>query len=254
MMVKLTLSKLESRLQTLIEGSTDWLFPSAQRQPGLASQMAEALQDGIRIDQDGEAVGPNLFIIQAHPDQASALADNQAFSEGLIQILCEQGEEAGIKFSGPLAIRITPAEDLAPGELHVQARHSRAEVSKTDATEVEPDDQAAACQPPPNAFLIVDGVQIFPLNRSVVNIGRRADNHLVINDERVSRIHAQLRLVRSCYVIFDLDSTGGTYLNGRRIHQATLQAGDVISLSGVPLVYGQDAVETDKTQQFVVDQ
>jgi pSer/pThr/pTyr-binding forkhead associated (FHA) protein len=41
-------------------------------------------------------------------------------------------------------------------------------------------------------------------------------------------------------VVFDLDSSGGTLVNGRRVLQQALQPGDVVSLAGVPLVFGQD--------------
>jgi pSer/pThr/pTyr-binding forkhead associated (FHA) protein len=91
-----------------------------------------------------------------------------------------------------------------------------------------------------NAFLIVNGTETFPLTGSVVNIGRRETNQLVINDPRVSRNHAQLRAVHGVYILFDLNSTGGTYVNGMRVYQQNLQAGDVISLAGVALVYGED--------------
>jgi pSer/pThr/pTyr-binding forkhead associated (FHA) protein len=92
------------------------------------------------------------------------------------------------------------------------------------------------------------------LNGGVVNIGRRPDNHLVIDDARISRLHAQLRLVRGRYMLFDLESTGGTFINGERIRQHTLRPGDVISLAGVPLVYGQDDDSAGSdTQQLVGD-
>jgi pSer/pThr/pTyr-binding forkhead associated (FHA) protein len=84
-------------------------------------------------------------------------------------------------------------------------------------------------------------VQIFPLDESVINLGRRSDNHVVIDEMRVSRKHAQIRAIKGHYVIFDLDSSGGTYVNGVLSSQATLYPGDVISLAGVDLVYGQDA-------------
>ena len=93
---------------------------------------------------------------------------------------------------------------------------------------------------PQNAFLIVDGVKVFPLTKSVVNIGRRLDNQLVIDDPRISRSHAQLRAIKGRFVIFDLNSTGGTFVNAQRTSQSVLYPGDVISLAGVPLVFGQD--------------
>jgi pSer/pThr/pTyr-binding forkhead associated (FHA) protein len=75
----------------------------------------------------------------------------------------------------------------------------------------------------------------------VVNIGRRPDNNLVIDDPSVSRVHAQLRAIRGQMVLFDLESTGGTYVNGQRVASSILYPGDVISLAHTQLVYGQDA-------------
>jgi pSer/pThr/pTyr-binding forkhead associated (FHA) protein len=106
---------------------------------------------------------------------------------------------------------------------------------------------------PQNAFLIVDGVDIFPLTQTVVNIGRRTDNQLVINEGKVSRVHAQLRVIKGRYVIFDLDSSGGTFVNGARIHQSTLTAGDVISIAGVPVVFGQESPGQSTTQDININ-
>jgi pSer/pThr/pTyr-binding forkhead associated (FHA) protein len=39
-------------------------------------------------------------------------------------------------------------------------------------------------------------------------------------------------------MIFDLNSTSGTFVNGVRVHQALLRSGDVISIANYPLVYG----------------
>lgn len=93
---------------------------------------------------------------------------------------------------------------------------------------------------PENAFLIVEGVKVYPLSQTVVNIGRRLDNQLVIDDPRVSRNHAQLRAIKGRFVVFDLNSTGGTFVNGQRASQSVLYPGDVISLAGVTLIFGQD--------------
>ena len=93
---------------------------------------------------------------------------------------------------------------------------------------------------PENAFLIVEGVKVHPLTESVVNIGRRLENQLVIDDPRVSRNHAQLRAIKGRFVLFDLNSTGGTFVNGQRTSQTVLYPGDVISLAGVALIFGQD--------------
>lgn len=92
---------------------------------------------------------------------------------------------------------------------------------------------------PEDAFVLLGGVKVFPLVKPVISIGRQLDNTLVIDDLRVSRKHAQLRAINGSYVIFDLNSSGGTLVNGHRASQTVLYPGDVISLAGVTLIYGQ---------------
>ena len=92
---------------------------------------------------------------------------------------------------------------------------------------------------PPNAFFVVEGVKIYPLVKALINIGRSLENDLVIDDLRVSRTHAQLRAISGQYVIFDLKSTGGTFINGHRITQAILYPHDTISLGDVNLTFNQ---------------
>ena len=95
---------------------------------------------------------------------------------------------------------------------------------------------------PQNAFLIVNGADVFPLKKSVVTIGRMEDNDLVIKEVRISRYHAQLRAVKGQYILVDLKSTGGTSVNGEKITQVALFQGDVISLAGIPIIYGLSPV------------
>ena len=56
----------------------------------------------------------------------------------------------------------------------------------------------------------------------------------------ISRNHAQIRNINGTFMIFDLNSTSGTFLNGVKINQALLRPGDVISIANYPLVYGID--------------
>jgi pSer/pThr/pTyr-binding forkhead associated (FHA) protein len=93
---------------------------------------------------------------------------------------------------------------------------------------------------PPYTFLIMEGVRAIPLDKVRITIGRSLDNLLVVDDPRVSRRHAEIRVIRGGFVLFDLKSSGGTYLNGRRIEQGILYPGDLISLAGVKFVFTQD--------------
>ena len=93
---------------------------------------------------------------------------------------------------------------------------------------------------PPHACFVMEAGRTYPLVEAIVNIGRMLDNHLVIDDPRVSRHHAQLRAVEGHFVLFDLNSTGGIFVNGRRITETILYPHDIISLAGALLTYQQD--------------
>ena len=93
---------------------------------------------------------------------------------------------------------------------------------------------------PRNAYLVLQGTRVIPLNLPFIKIGRQLDNHIILEDPRVSRSHAQIKLVNDRFVIFDMNSTGGTFVNGKRISQSVMYAGDVISLAGVVFIYSQE--------------
>ncbi len=242
------LRRLETRLEGLVEGSAERIFPGMQAQHNLASQLLESMRQGIYQDANGDSFSPNLFILEVNPAQAGSLASNDVFLDGVAKMLQEEGNAAGLRFASPLAIRINEDPRISPGDVRVQALHSGADLTDTSSMLAEPADESPGVLP--NAFLIVDGIQVYPIHQVVVNIGRRMDNHIVIDDERISRLHAQLRLVRGQFVIFDLDSTGGTWVNSERIRQKTLQPGDVISLAGLPIVFGQETVYPEDTQKM----
>jgi len=88
------------------------------------------------------------------------------------------------------------------------------------------------------AFLIVDGKRAVSLERPVTSIGRKSDNHIIIKNQHVSRYHAQIRNIKGSFVVLDLDSTVGTSVNGKKVKQAFLKEGDVISVGGIPLIFG----------------
>jgi hypothetical protein len=242
-LLKNALAQLEVRLQALIEGSAAQIFPTRDAQDELVHQLLLAMQAGVK-----DEVAPNLYLLTLPASQASALRQDSSLLEALAQTVQELAGESGLTFLSPPIVRVIPDADLKPGEIRVVTQNSIENLAETTDLVVEPALNAPLV--PVNAFLIVDGTRIFTLNQSVVNIGRRPDNHLVIDDGRVSRVHAQLRAIKGRYVIFDLDSLGGTFVNDQRIHQSVLYPGDVISLAGLPLVFGQDETRLGETQKL----
>ena len=72
------------------------------------------------------------------------------------------------------------------------------------------------------------------------NIGRDANNQIVLNDSLVSRSHAQLTVLDNRQVMIkDLGSSNGTFVNGNRITECYLNSGDVVKCGSVFLNWAQ---------------
>ncbi len=77
--------------------------------------------------------------------------------------------------------------------------------------------------PTPGATYSLEGDQL--------TIGRDSSNAVTINDAEVSRKHARMNFQGGKYVIEDLGSTNGTFVNGQRLAgPVVLKSGDVVSL------------------------
>lgn len=242
--MKIPLDLIETRLRSWIESSTN-LFPWSNRQAQLARQLVQAMQEAITSDENDEVLtAPNVYTVYLEPGSALISKDANGTVEKLTRVLMDCAHEADIRFATqPILIQFKPLAGLQKDEIRIITATSplspgESPLMATRAVHLAEED----IPQPPNAYLIVNGAETFLLRQSVINIGRRADNHLVIDDPRVSRVHAQLRLAQNRYILFDLNSTGGTYVNGQRVTQYSMKPGDVISMAGVPLIYGEESV------------
>jgi predicted component of type VI protein secretion system len=91
--------------------------------------------------------------------------------------------------------------------------------------------------PTPGAAFTLEGDQI--------TIGRDPVNEIVINDAEISRRHARLTFQGGKYVLEDLGSTNGTFVNGQRLAgPRVLKAGEVVSF-GEQIVMVFEATHID---------
>ena len=91
-----------------------------------------------------------------------------------------------------------------------------------------------------------------PIHHLPCRIGRRVELEMQLNDPRVSQLHAEI--FRECERLWlrDLESTNGTFVNGRRITEAVpLTNGDLIRFASLEFRF-QEA--TDAHQTLSVDQ
>ena len=86
---------------------------------------------------------------------------------------------------------------------------------------------------------------VYALDSDLISIGRDSANSIAVNDAEVSRHHSRLSFQGGKYVLEDLGSTNGTFVNGQRLTgPRVLKSGEVISL-GEQIVFVYEAVESD---------
>ena len=233
------LDELESRLQTLLEVHLLKYLPGHKAEDKVYQLLAASMHNSLK-EQDGTIFAPTVYVIIAHPSSLARWRSEPRLVKELAEALQTAGEEAGFRFLTNPTLTTADDKDMADNEMQVIASFSNEIVPETQGMPTESQPEPPADNIPPNAFLILGGTKIIPLIRPVFNIGRRLDNQVVIDDPRVSRAHAQIRVAKGRFVLFDLNSTGGTFINGKRTNQSILSPGDVISLAGVTLIFGQD--------------
>lgn len=86
----------------------------------------------------------------------------------------------------------------------------------------------------PTRFAITQGEQqglSIPVDETI-NLGRAADSSFILEDDYASARHAQLiRTDNQTWILTDLDSTNGTYVNGKRVTEPVpVSTGDVIRI------------------------
>ncbi len=70
----------------------------------------------------------------------------------------------------------------------------------------------------------------YSFDRVQITIGRTMENDVVLPDRGISRQHVYIRDKGGAYILKDLGSSNGTFLNGKRVEQEVLSAGDIISI------------------------
>jgi len=235
----MNLQELEARLQSLIEVDLPNILPGRKVEDIIVQKLAAAIQLNTKTLEDGSVVAPNVYTLVIHPDEAAKWEDQKLLTV-LLHSITTVAQEAGFQITIAPTITIATDEKLSISDARIVASHRIESMTETNASPLDTGKLEDYGTLPENAFLIVEGVKVYPLKLPVVNIGRRMDNQLVIDDPRVSRNHAQLRAIKGRFVVFDLNSTGGTFVNGQRASQTVLYPGDVISLAGVALIFGQD--------------
>ena len=252
------LTLFEARLRIFVEGdaSRDGFPRRLHRQ--LERELVHAMKSGIRNLPNeapvngGSLTAPDQYTLVLPAIDAQILLTHPSELDRLTRTLETSAMQAGLRFGAPPVLRVVAdPQSTNMSILFEFCQPGDGDSSTYQLEEVLNGSRQSSTEQLPSAFLIVNGLSTFTIKSPVVNIGFDPCNQLQLNDPHISPRHAQLRLVQGRFVIFDLDSHSGTFVNGVPVSSHVLKPGDVIQLASLPLVFGQESTGlSEQTQQL----
>jgi hypothetical protein len=242
------LARFEQLMEQAVEGSLRRVFPTTLQPVQVAKAAARAMEEAQVIGLGGAEV-PNAYRVRLAPADLARFADYTAtMSRELSRYLVEYARERSLRPVAEPKVELTEDDSMRVGTVRVDARF----------VDIEPERQAALedalegtrrlrladlahVRPAPrqytsSAVWLTDALGLrYPLDPSygLVRIGRATDNDVAIDNQRVSRYHAQARWIESDWLVYDLDSTNGTFVDGERVFPSQprpLRTGGVLRL------------------------
>jgi hypothetical protein len=230
------LAKLEARIEQFVEGTLTRLLAGRLQAREVAVRLARAMEDNAQPGPRDTRLAPTHYQVRLNPSDEAAIRQS---SPDLINRLTAElvvfARELNLALPSQPVIRLEADDSIEAHEVVVQATAGGL-LSETRPVPIV----SRASANPTKAFLIVNGDRHVPLNRAVVTLGRKLDNTIIVDDPRVSRHHAQLRQKYGRWILYDLGSASGTFVNNHKVEECLLQPGDVISLSGATLIYAEE--------------
>jgi hypothetical protein len=247
------LERLEAIASRVIEGWTARLFRARLQPVQIAKRVIRAMEAHQTISLAKTFV-PNSYVVSL---SASDYAQFEQYKRSLERDLAEAVLGAARDRSFTLlaypTVEIEEDEDVSPGDLRVACALVDASGEEVPADEPErlggvetghtmilDRDALRSAKPraPQGVIVAREGSvrREMPLTAEPITVGRDPKNDIVLDDRRVSRRHAEVRLRLGRYTLYDLQSTNGTFVNGRRIAEMVLSDEDRISIGGAELV------------------
>ncbi|HYF11955.1 MAG TPA: DUF3662 and FHA domain-containing protein [Actinomycetota bacterium] len=221
------LRDFERRLGGLVEGFFATTFRSGLQPVELAKRIQREM-DANRTVGVREVWAPNRFAITLSPTDGERFEQaEQALVSELRRVVRETAGERGWGLVGAPEIELVVDDSLSKGRFDVEA-------SFVEGT----------AEPAPGAgggSLVVrergGGSRTVTLDRPVTTIGRLPESDVVVDDPGASRQHARIRAADGEYVLSDLGSTNGTFVNDEQVRERVLEDGDRVSIGETVLEF-----------------
>jgi hypothetical protein len=245
------LARFERLMEQAVEGSLRRVFPTRLQPVQLAKAAARAMEEAQVVGVLGAEV-PNLYRLRLASDDLARFADYKAtLSRELSRYLADYARDRRLRPVAEPRVELTADPKLRTGTVRAEARFVDVEPVHQAELERAVEDtrqlRLAALAATPRAPADDSAVWLTDANglhfrlepeAGIVRLGRAADNDVAINNQRVSRYHAHVRRVESSWLVYDLDSTNGTYVDGERVdgsHPRALRPGTALRLGDYDL-------------------
>jgi hypothetical protein len=185
----------------------------------LGRRLIREMDDQRSVDVKGQRVVPNEYSILLSANDHAGFADiEDALKTELVEAVREYAREEGYHFMGPVKVDLVVDNSLKPGRFGIASQMKQSEPGRRPGTIVMPSG---------DRIELIDARNV---------IGRLADCRIQITDTNTSRQHAEIHRAGSGFVIADLGSTNGTYVNGERLTaDRRLRDGDIVTVGAVSL-------------------
>lgn len=125
---------------------------------------------------------------------------------------------------------------------HDETARFSGDLLASDAPSLSPEEQSAIAALPANSALLIAqrGPSVgsrFLLDQDLSVAGRHPNADIFLDDVTVSRRHVEFSRNPSGFLMKDMGSMNGTYLNGSRAEQSQLSTGDEIQIGKYHLTY-----------------
>jgi pSer/pThr/pTyr-binding forkhead associated (FHA) protein len=235
------LDQIENRIKEIIEKSSD-LLPWTDHTAILVRHFCESLRQFLIENPDCLKHSPSYIRVYTSPDELKKWQLLLAWQKIMMDAFTETVVELDCKPDLLPELILTARNSLQNGQIifNIEERSSSQEktgvvnLTKPPAVQIQQSNLVSG-------WILIDQDKAIPVDKPVINLGRKNANDIVISDLRVSRFHAQIRKTRDGYMVFDIGSSGGTFVNSERITSSLLKSGDVISLAGYALIFTNES-------------
>jgi hypothetical protein len=229
------MSRVERFFERLVERPSARIFRT-KLQPVQIMRRIERAMESERGAEGRRGLVPDQFVVHIHPEDLAALLPAEGIAAELASGALTFARSHGYALRDRPRVTLQPDPRLRPGEVDVDA-------AVTPARDEPAADEAIDAGTRVFEIPVVRGPDVLievrepnqpsrhvPASGGQIHIGRAPDCELVLRDTRVSRRHARLTARDGVLVLTDLGSTNGTRVNGHRVTEVVLGAGDRITL------------------------